>query len=175
MIIGEFTILRTLQLSDKKVIFEWMSSPELRHDIGTIFPVSEYEHDIWFENHIKDTSEQTYGIVEKSTGEFIGIIGTKNTNIYSRCTEGYIYIGEPNMRAKGLGSDALRTLISFYFEQLNFHKFCLRVSSFNIRAIRSYKKIGFTKEGILKDQVFKDGMYHDTICLGLIYKGEENK
>lgn len=171
MIIGQLTILRTLQPDDKKVIFEWMSSPELRHDIGTIFPVSEYEHDIWFENHVKNTTERTYAILEKETGEFIGIIGTKNTNMYSRCTEGYIYIGNSIMRGKGLGSDALKTFVKFYFDQLNFHKFCLRVSSFNINAIKSYKKIGFIEEGILKDQVFRDGRYHDTICLGFINKG----
>jgi|LSQX01.1.fsa_nt_gb RimJ/RimL family protein N-acetyltransferase len=171
MIIGQRTILRTLRLDDKTEIFEWMCSPDLRHDIGTVFPVTEHEHDIWFEKHLKDTTERTYAILEKEPNRFIGIIGSKNTNLYSRCTEGYIYIGDPSMRGKGLGSDALRTFVRFYFEQLNFHKFCLRVSSYNIGAIKAYRKIGFVEEGILKDQVFRDGRYHDTICLGLINEG----
>ncbi len=174
MIIGQSTFLRPLENDDKKKIFEWMKSPELRHDIGTVFPVSEYEHDIWFEKRSRDTQERTFAIALNETGEMIGIIGSKNTNLYSRCTEGFIYIGEERMRGKGYGSDALKTLVKFYFDQLNFHKFCLRVSSFNTRAISAYKKIGFAEEGVLRDQVYRDGRYYDTICLGLINGGSSN-
>ena len=37
----------------------------------------------------------------------------------------------------------------------------------NERAIKSYKKCGFTVEGVLKNEIFKDGKYYDEIIMSI--------
>jgi RimJ/RimL family protein N-acetyltransferase len=50
---------------------------------------------------------------------------------------GYEYIDQ------GFGTDALLTLMRYYFEELSYEKLFLDVATLNKRAIRCYEKCGF--------------------------------
>ena len=41
------------------------------------------------------------------------------------------------------------------------HKVYLGVMWFNERAMKTYEKCGFVKEGISRDDFYKNGKYHD--------------
>jgi RimJ/RimL family protein N-acetyltransferase len=47
------------------------------------------------------------------------------------------------------------------------HKVYLRVFSDNDRALRLYRRLGFTEEGRLREQVYKAGVYRDVTWMGL--------
>ena len=51
---------------------------------------------------------------------------------------------------------------------MNINKIKLHVYSFNPRAIKSYEKCGFIKEGVLRQEIFRKGKYHDEIIMGLL-------
>ena len=76
-------------------------------------------------------------------------------------------IGDKDYWGKGYGSDALKVLIRFIFEEVNIYKIKLNVFSFNKRAISCYKKLGFKEEGILKDELYRNGKYFDIIPMAL--------
>jgi len=40
--------------------------------------------------------------------------------------------------------------------------------SFNERAIKSYEKCGFKKEGILRQEIYIDGKYYDAIIMAML-------
>lgn len=94
-----------------------------------------------------------FGIFEKSTNELIGTCAVFSINWQnSTCFVG-ISIGE-QWQGKGLGTDAMKTLIDFIFNYIAINKIKLQVFSFNTAAIRSYEKCGFSKEGILRNEIF---------------------
>ena len=76
-------------------------------------------------------------------------------------------IGDKDYWGKGYGTDTMKTLITFIFNNMNINKIRLSTFSFNERAIKSYKKCGFTVEGVLKNEIFKDGKYYDEIIMSI--------
>lgn len=173
LIIGERVNLRALKKEDAKQILEWINNPKLKHLTGTVYPVSEVEHEKWFENKLNEKVNKIFGIEECATKNLVGVIGLKNTDIINRSTELYIYIGAESYWGKGLGTDAVRTLTRFIFEELNLHRVSLIVFSYNKRAISAYEKVGFVFEGVMRESLFKGGKYHDKILMALI--NDKNK
>nr|WP_206076217.1 GNAT family protein [Marinitoga lauensis] len=68
----------------------------------------------------------------------------------------------------GYGTEAMKLLVNFIFDEMNINKVKLHVFSFNKRAIRSYEKVGFKVEGVLREQIFREGKYHDEIIMGIL-------
>lgn len=79
-----------------------------------------------------------------------------------------IALGEREYWGKGYGSDAMRVLLRFAFQQLNLHRINLDVFEYNPRAIRSYEKVGFRHEGCARKWVNRDGRRWDFIFMGLL-------
>lgn len=131
------------------------------------FPNTFEDHSSFFQSISGKKEEFFFGIFEKSSNELIGscavyAINWKN----STCSVG-ISIGE-QWHGKGLGTDAMKTLIHFIFNYISINKIKLQVFSFNKGAIRSYEKCGFTKEGILRNELFRFGQFHDVVLFGLL-------
>ncbi|WP_282033712.1 GNAT family N-acetyltransferase [Metabacillus indicus] len=168
MLIGEQITLRALKRDDSDKILEWVNNPKLKFLTGTVFPVSEVEHEKWFENKLNEKTNKIFGIEEHTTKHFIGVVGLNNTDFINRNTELYIYIGDENHWGKGLGTDAVKTLINFVFEELNLHRISLVVFAYNTRAIKAYEKVGFVSEGVMRESLFKNGNYHDKILMAII-------
>jgi len=168
LIIGNKVILRALKRSDVLKILEWRNDSEISYLTGTVYPISEIEHEKWIEKKIQDQNNKILAIDDLEKKKFIGIIGSKNTDFINRNTELYIYIGEKEYWGKGYGTDATTTFVKYCFDQLNLHRVYLYVFAYNERAIHSYKKVGFVTEGLLKDSVYKAGSYHDKILMAIV-------
>lgn len=82
-----------------------------------------------------------------------------------------ILIGEPAYRNGGYGTDAMRLLCRYGFEQMNLQRIELTVYGENARAIRVYEKVGFRHEARRRQAHFIDGRYEDVVVMGLI-RGE---
>ncbi|AVR00352.1 hypothetical protein OBCHQ24_15525 [Oceanobacillus iheyensis] len=168
MIIGELVNIRALDRTDSKTILDWVNNPELKYLTGTVYPISEIEHEKWFENKLMEKVNKAFGIEDKNTRDLIGVIGFTNTDLINRSTELYVYIGDNNYWGKGLGTDAVKSIVKFTFDELNLHRISLVVFSYNTRAIKAYEKVGFIKEGIMRDGVYKAGKYHDKVIMAII-------
>ena len=60
-----------------------------------------------------------------------------------------IGIGEREYWGKGYGTDAMRVMLDYVFNELNYRRLSLIVFEHNPRGIRSYEKAGFVREGRL--------------------------
>lgn len=165
MISGSNINILALNKESESLILSWVNNPELKRNIGTIYPISEFEHEVWFRNRAMDSINKTYIIWHKSDKKIIGIVGNKNTDFINRNTEIFLYVGEEAYRGKGLGKEVVELFTEFLFKQLNMHKVYLRVFSYNIQALKCYKKLNFEVEGNFKEAIFKDGKYYDVIIL----------
>jgi RimJ/RimL family protein N-acetyltransferase len=79
-----------------------------------------------------------------------------------------IQIGERDYWGKGYGTDALRVLLQYAFDELNLYRVSLSVLEGNERAMRSYEKCGFRYEGRERQTWAYDGRRWDEIYMGLV-------
>jgi RimJ/RimL family protein N-acetyltransferase len=79
-----------------------------------------------------------------------------------------IGLGDRADWGKGFGTDAMRILARFAFNELNLHRLTLDVFEYNPRAIRSYEKVGFVREGAHREALLREGRYWDLIYMGLL-------
>jgi aminoglycoside 6'-N-acetyltransferase len=60
-----------------------------------------------------------------------------------------IFLG-PDAQGRGLGPEAMRTVIRYLVEDRGHHRITLGTSVENARAIRAYEKIGFRRVGVMR-------------------------
>jgi RimJ/RimL family protein N-acetyltransferase len=74
----------------------------------------------------------------------------------------------PAGRDRGLGTEALRLIAGYGFEQLGLHRISLEVYAFNPRARHVYEKVGFTAEGVLRDALRYDDGWVDATVMSIL-------
>ena len=146
-----------------------MNQEELRSLTGSIYPVSEYEHDSWMETVARSQNKKVFLISRNEDEKNIGTIGLKNIDFVNSHAELFISIGDSSSRTCGYGTDAVITLTDYAFKTLNIHKVYLHVFESNIAAIKCYEKAGFRSEGVLREHHYSNGQYEDTIIMGKLF------
>lgn len=159
--------LRALKKSDSNLILNWMKNEKLRYLIGTVYPITELEHENWFQNRMLEKDNRMF-VIDLDNEKSIGIVGFKNLDWVNRNSELFIYIGDEEYWGKGYGTQALELIIKFAFNNLNLHMLYLEVFSYNKNATKTYKRLGFKQDGILRQSKFQDGKYYDKIIMSKI-------
>jgi RimJ/RimL family protein N-acetyltransferase len=77
-------------------------------------------------------------------------------------------LGQPADRGHGYGSDALRLLLNYAFDELNLHRVGVRTASYNTGAIRFLERHGFVEEIRNPLAVYRDGQRWDALGYGLL-------
>ena len=161
--------LRPLKIEDSKIFYEWITDKDLMIFNSAYRPVSELDHNLWFESMMKKRSDITLFVIEATVTESaIGSCQLMHIDLLHRNAELQIRIAETESQSKGMGSEAIKQLIDFGFKHLNLHRIYLHVFASNHRAIKSYLKCGFSIEGELKDAAFIDGKYLDVVIMGIL-------
>ena len=71
---------------------------------------------------------------------------------------------------RGLGSEALRTVIRWLIDERGHHRFTIDPAASNARAIRAYEAVGFQPVGVLRrydrgaDGIWRDGLLMDLLA-----------
>lgn len=167
MIYGEKTRLRRVEREDIPTFVRWFNDPEVREFLMMYRPLSTAEEEKWFEGQLEDQDSELFAI-ETADGVHIGNIGLHRINWRDRKAELGIVIGEKEYWGKGYGSDAIRTLLCFAFEEMNLHRVFLRAFEDNARGIRAYEKCGFQHEGRLREAIYRKGRYYDELRMGIL-------
>lgn len=165
MITGHKTVIKGLTKESANEIYKLVNKEENRPLTGTLYPISEYEHEIWIKNVTTSQNQKVFMVLEKTTGKFLGTIGLKNFNYKNQNAELFISLYSPG----GYGTDAVRTFVEYCFCHLNLHKIYLHVYEYNAKAIRCYEKAGFKREGVLLEHHFENRKYENVIVMGILF------
>ena len=169
MISGKSILLRAYKESDIEESFNLINNLEILSPLchGNIFPLS-LENQREFIMKCMKSNEPTFNfaIEEKSTGKYIGGCGINSYDSKNRNVTIGMWLGE-KYHGNGYGSDSLRTLCSFIFNEINIFKIKLNYFSFNEKGRKCYDSVGFKVEGIRKNEIFRFGKYHDIIEMAL--------
>jgi len=167
-LVGDRIYLRPIEPEDLPLIQKWINDPEIRILEGEVLPKSMANEKQWLENIYKDKSRVWFVVALKNNDKTIGDGGFLRIDYIWRAADLSIMIGKKGEWSKGYGTEAIRLLLKYGFEFLNFHRISLGVFDFNKRAIHAYEKAGFKKEGVLRDGYYCDNKYHDVIMMSIL-------
>jgi aminoglycoside 6'-N-acetyltransferase len=72
-------------------------------------------------------------------------------------------------QGRGLGSDAIRVLARYLFDERGHHRLTIDPAADNDRAIRAYESVGFRPVGIMRAyERGRDGSFHDGLLMDLL-------
>lgn len=167
---GKLVRLRGYRKEDISLKLSYINDPEVMRylESGIPYPLTLNEEIKWFEAISAFKDSYRFAIEAIDSSHYIGECGINSIDWKNSVASAVIFIGDKEYRGKGFGTEAMKILLYFVFNQININKVRLNVYSFNVRAIKSYEKCGFKKEGILRQEIFRDGKYYDTIVMGLL-------
>lgn len=167
-------VLRSLKESDIWLLHKWINDPDVIQYTNSYRPISEMEQKEWFYNTAYFKNHYVFGIEHIADKTLIGTCGLYDFDGVARKAELRMKIGDVAYRGMGFGTEALKQLISFGFNDLNLNKIWLRVLSHNTSAVKLYKKNGFVNEGLLRQDMFLKGSYCDLHIMSLLKIEFEN-
>jgi len=167
MIQGRKTWLRAVEREDIPLFLRWFNDPEVRQYLSVYMPLSAAEEERWFERQLDRQDARVFAI-ETAEGVHIGNIGLHDLDWKNRNAQLGVVIGEKAYWGLGYGTDAIKALLRFAFDEMNLHRVQLRVFEFNERAIRCYRRCGFREEGRLRQELYRGGAYHDVLLMGIL-------
>lgn len=160
--------LRPLKNEDSATLYDWINHREQVLWNAPYCPVAELSHESWFSRIVNNKDNVIFGIVLNEADKLIGSCQLHSIHPVHRSAELQIRIGEVSERGKGYGTDAVRLLQQFAFEDLNLHRVFLTVKANNIAALKIYEKCGFKHEGVQRRAAFIDGKYHDLVMMSIL-------
>lgn len=124
----------------------------------------------WLEKMLKedDPTLFMFSIYSLENGRLIGEVGLDGVQWNHGDTFIGIGLGEREFWGKGYGTDAMRVILRYAFNELNLHRVSLNVFEYNQRAIRSYEKAGFKIEGRARKFLYREGQRWDMIFMGIL-------
>ena len=167
MLAGKKSCLTAVNEGSLSQLREWRNDPDMRQYFREYREISDAMQKNWYNKIASDPNQVNFEIHDKETNTLIGHCGLYYVNWIARHAEFGIYVGHPDYKGGGYGSDALRTLIQYGFTELNLNKIWCEVYS-NNHAVDIYRHIGFKDEGILREHYFCNGKYWDSIMLSIL-------
>lgn len=116
---------------------------------------------------LKDPDVQVYVI--EHDGEVIGAIqwGAETDPEYRHANVD-IYV-DPAVHGRGLGTDAVRTLVRHLITDHGYHRLVIDPAADNAAAIRCYAKVGFRPVGVMRRyERGADGIWNDGLLMDLL-------
>lgn len=133
----------------------------------TIFPLSYEAQKSFIDKNLVNNSELfNFAIESIENEEYIGGCGINSLDRKNSVATIGVWIGK-KYHGKGFGSDTLRVLCKFIFDEMNIHKIKLNYFEFNDAGKKCYEAVGFKEEGVNRKELFRYGKYYNTINMGL--------
>ena len=163
---GGRVVLRPLEREHLERCVKWFNDRDVTYYLGREQPLTMAEEERWFAEYRSKVDEEIYAI--EVDGNHVGNIGLHGIDRANRKANLGIVIGEKDYWSKGLGTDAMRTVLRYAFEQLRLHKVNLDVIDYNERAIHVYERCGFVKEGVRREELWKRGRFVNLVRMSIL-------
>jgi RimJ/RimL family protein N-acetyltransferase len=171
MLRGKRVILGPIKREYIDSFLKWFNDLEITQYLVAYRPMTRMDEEEWMENLKNRENDILFGITiltEDGTEILIGNCGIHRIDWKNRVAEIGIAIGEKEYQNRGYGTEALELLVDYGFNTVNLNRLELYTYSYNIRALKSYKKVGFIEEGRRRQFIWSKGKYHDAILMGIL-------
>lgn len=169
---GESTLLRPaawgFSEDELRRRYRWSHDDVLQYWSGSIPNGRSFRHfvDTVAQRDWPDDGRRISYAIMKRDGELVGMVSCYNIDRDRRTGEIGIYLGEKELWGQGLGTDALVTFVRHLFNDLGFDSVYLHTYQSNLRAQRSYNRVGFEAREVKRRYAPRVG-YHDEVRMDL--------
>ena len=169
-IYGEKTILRAITMSDADLLAKLINDPDTQKMLGgNSFPVSLEGQQKWITNQIGRTDVLRCIVAEKDNIEVgLGTVILSDIDYMNGVAQVHIKMDKDNGRGKGFGTDALKAVVSYAFNEMRLNCIYADVLAYNEISQKLFGKVGFTRDGILRSRVFKNGCFVDVYSYSIL-------
>jgi diamine N-acetyltransferase len=167
---SDLIYLRELEPGDLKQYNLWQNDPELMDYLGKNYGyVAQAVDEMSYQQYLKTRDKNVrLSIIQKEDNRYIGNVNLTHIHRINQSAEFSILIGPPDLRSKGMGTQATQLMVNHGLYNLNLHRIYLKVLADNIIAIKTYEKVGFQIEGTQREAMFKNGRYLNLINMSLL-------
>lgn len=148
-LVGGLTVLRPIAAADLPRLSRWDEDPEIIALMGRRFAAGGPSPEEWYRRVCQDRHCRVLAIETRHGRELIGELELDRIDWRQGTAELRICIGERSCWGRGFGPDALGVLLRAAFCRWGLQVLYLRVYAANVRAVRLYKRLGFTAQGVL--------------------------
>ena len=161
--------LRALEPEDYKTSVKWRNDDGVTSRLGGAkFFVSNEVEKQWVQNTINQNKDIKLAICTIEGNLYIGNVYLTNIDYVNQKAHSHILIGNHDYWNGGYGTEAMRLLLDYAFNQRNLRRIEATVLDDNIASQKLHEKLGYKKEGLLRQSVYKDGMFKNQIKYGLL-------
>ncbi len=169
-------LIRDVKFQDYEYFARWEIDPEVTRYLS-------FDEDRTYEDVVNeairdkiDDTKMDLTIVDKKTDQPIGRILVTRIDRHSDSLDiTKLYIGEQEMRGKGIGEEVMRLLLAYFFTFMHMERISLDYYTGNKTAQNLYEKLGFCGEGIARNATKKNGRYYDLNLMSMLRSEFFNK
>lgn len=137
--------IRPITYDDTANIIRWRNSDSVRKRFIYQGLFTKESHENWMKTMV-ETGKVVQFIIS-CDGEDVGSVYLRDVDYEKKEAEYGIFIGEESARGCGVGTRSAELIIEYAFETMGLERLFLRVHKDNERAVKSYEKAGFEKDG----------------------------
>lgn len=166
---GKRLDLRGLRKEDMAAYRRWLDNPDVTALMESGWkPASDRDLDEFYRISTDTLDTVAFAIVDRETNAPVGCCGLYVIQWICRRADFRIIIGAPEAWNKGLGSEAAQLTVAYGFDKINLETIYLGVNTENARAIKSYEKAGFVREGVRRKLIYRNGRYYDVLMMSIL-------
>jgi RimJ/RimL family protein N-acetyltransferase len=133
-------------------------------------PISDIDLENYYSTNLKSKNSILFAVCDRKSEKHIGNCSVINIDwINRRCSYGRL-IWTNNKRLSGSGSEVLKLIQKYVFEELNLNSIFTGVVASNKASIKSNLKCGMKLTGKFEQSFFKNNKYYDSLLFSLTKK-----
>jgi RimJ/RimL family protein N-acetyltransferase len=147
-----------------------ISGSEVGHYLGIKSPLSRDAAERFAKELLGQVGKTlfSFNIMRIEDAKLVGAVDLRDIDRENGSAEVAIFVGDPSLFGRGLGTDALRCVLDFGFGEQRLERIQLHVFDYNTRAKRSYEKAGFQTDAVLRRARFHRGAHHDVLVMSIL-------
>ena len=164
---GDKVTLRPPSVDDVPALMPMFRDPEVARFTGSHQSPDEERARAWYATRGEQDDRLDLAVVARATGSVVGEVVLNGWDAGNESC-GFRTCFVPTALGQGLGTEAIRLIVGYGFEQLRLHRISLEVFTFNPRARGSYEKVGFVREGVMRDALLWEGERVDAELMAIL-------
>ena len=169
LIYGEKIVLRAVEKADNTMLLSLINDPDTEMMLGgSSWPVSESDQLKWFEHQEHSRDVLRCIVALQNDGRALGTIIL--SDIDQKNATGHIHIKmlKDGGRGRGYGTDAVKTMVRYAFEELRLNCIYANILAYNDASIKLFERCRFKKDGVLRQRVYKKGKFVDMLAYSIL-------
>ena len=162
-IVGAQVTLGPLRRDLVPLYQRWVNNLGTQRTLGGLPVPITYERELTRYNQLSVADEALFTIYVRETGQPIGITELREIDRRSRTATFVIFIGEPESRGHGYGTEAACLVLDYAFTALGLQNVDLQAYEFNLAGLKAYERAGFRTVGRRRQAYWMGGRFWDTI------------